>query len=236
MDRRSFLVGATAAAALAKAQTAARTIPSRRVYSLNRNWLFARKDTAGADESKFRRITLPHSNVDLPWHSVDDQAYEFVSLYRRHFHAPAAWNGKRVFVDFGGAMTASKVTINGHAFPEYRGGYTPFSFELTPHLKYGGDNLLAVELDSTERGDIPPFGNAIDYLTFGGIYRDVELGELSRRRISPTCSPSRCKLHRTQRPVGPGALLCRRHHREANDHYCGTPRWRSRAEDRVGNR
>jgi beta-galactosidase len=175
MDRRSFLVGVGTAVTLGRAQTAAQTIPSRRVYSLNRNWLFARKDAVGADESKFHRITLPHTNVELPWHSFDDKAYEFVSLYRRHFHAPAAWNGKRVFVDFAGAMTASKVSINGHSFEEYRGGYTSFSFELTPHLKYGADNLLAVELDSTERADIPPFGNAIDYLTFGGIYRGVEL-------------------------------------------------------------
>ena len=177
MNRRSFLVGAGAAVAASRAQTAARAIPSRRVYSLNRNWLFTRKDAAGSspDDSKFHRITLPHSNVELPWHSFDDKAYEFVSLYRRHFRAPAAWNGKRVFVDFGGAMTAAKVTINGHQFEEYRGGYTPFSFELTPHLKFGVDNLLAVELDSTERADIPPFGSAIDYLTFGGIYRDVEL-------------------------------------------------------------
>jgi beta-galactosidase len=80
-----------------------------------------------------------------------------------------------VFADFGGVMTASKVTLNGHHFEEYRGGYTPFSFELTPHLKFGADNLLAVEVDSTERPDIPPFGGSIDYLTFGGIYRDVEL-------------------------------------------------------------
>jgi len=42
-------------------------------------------------------------------------------------------------------------------------------------LKFDGDNVLAVELDSTERADIPPFGGEIDYLTFGGIYRDVTL-------------------------------------------------------------
>ncbi len=35
--------------------------------------------------------------------------------------------------------------------------------------------MLAVEVDSTERKDIPPFGGEIDYLTFGGIYRDVAL-------------------------------------------------------------
>ncbi len=142
MNRRSFLFASTAAAALADAQTAPSAVPSRRVYSLNRNWLFGGKMSAGADapgfdDAKFRRVTLPHTNVDLPWHSFDDKAYEFVSIYRRHFRAPAAWRGKRVFVDFGGAMTAAKVTINGHHYDEYRGGYTPFSFELTPHLKYG---------------------------------------------------------------------------------------------------
>ncbi len=126
-------------------------------------------------DAAFERVTLPHTNAVLPWHSFDDQAYEFVSTYRRHFQAPATWNGKRVFVDFAGAMTASKVSINGHAFEEYRGGYTPFSFELTPHLNFGGANVLTVVLDSTERADIPPFGHTIDYLTFGGIYRDVQL-------------------------------------------------------------
>jgi len=39
-----------------------------------------------------------------------------------------------------------EVTLNGHRFEEYRGGYTPFSFELTPYLKLGRDNLLAVEV------------------------------------------------------------------------------------------
>jgi beta-galactosidase len=171
MNRRTFLAGASAAATLAQAQTTAPAVPQRRTYSLNRNWLFGR----GADETKFTRVTLPHSNVELPWHSFDDKAYEFVSTYHRHFRAPSTWNGKRIFVDFGGVMTAAKVTINGHAFEEYRGGYTPFSFELTPHIKFGADNLLAVEVDSTERADIPPFGGSIDYLTFGGIYRDVSL-------------------------------------------------------------
>ena len=72
-------------------------------------------------------------------------------------------------------MTASTVWINGQRLGEYKGGYTPFSFDLTQHIRWDGDNLLAVELDSTERPDVPPFGGEIDYLTFGGIYRDVHL-------------------------------------------------------------
>ena len=42
-------------------------------------------------------------------------------------------------------------------------------------MNWNGNNVIAVELDSTERADIPPFGALIDYLTFGGIYREVSL-------------------------------------------------------------
>src|SRR5580658_10451958 len=72
-------------------------------------------------------------------------------------------------------MTSSTVWHNGIRLGEYKGGYTPFSFELTPHIDFDSDNVLTVEVDSTERADIPPFGNQIDYLTFGGIYREVAL-------------------------------------------------------------
>jgi len=72
-------------------------------------------------------------------------------------------------------MTASTVWINGTRLGEYKGGYTPFSFDLTPHVDFDGENVLAVDVDSSERPDIPPFGYEIDYLTFGGIYREVSL-------------------------------------------------------------
>lgn len=53
-------------------------------------------------------------------------------------------------------MAAATVTINGHRFEEHRGGYTPFSRELTDHLAWDGDNVLAVEVDSRRtRHDIP---------------------------------------------------------------------------------
>ena len=80
-----------------------------------------------------------------------------------------------MFVDFEGVMTASTVWINGTRLGEYRGGFTPFSFELTKHLRKDGDNVLVVQVDSTERNDIPPFGYEIDYMTFGGLYREVSL-------------------------------------------------------------
>ncbi len=182
IDRRMFILGTTAVGVMeAQAErTASGPVPQRRVYELNRRWLFGGKASAGVSATDFndaawQKITLPHANVRLPWHSFDESSFQFVSAYRRHFRAPPEWKGKRVFLDFAGAMTASTVTVNGHKFDEYKGGYTPFSFEITQHLKYGADNVIAVELDSTERSDIPPFGENIDYLTFGGIYRGVQL-------------------------------------------------------------
>jgi beta-galactosidase len=88
---------------------------------------------------------------------------------------PPEARGRHIFVDFEGVMTASTVWLNGSRLGEYKGGYTPFSFELTPHIDFDSDNVLTVEVDSTERQDIPPFGHQIDYLTFGGIYREVAL-------------------------------------------------------------
>jgi beta-galactosidase len=150
------------------------------VFPFNHRWLFSDTVAPGAtrpefDDSRFARVTIPHTNRMLPWHGFDDKEYQFVSIYRRRFRLPAELRGQRVFVDFDGVMTAATVTINGQRLGEYRGGYTPFSFELTPHINWRGDNVLAVEVDSTERADIPPFGGEIDYLTFGGIYRDVAL-------------------------------------------------------------
>jgi beta-galactosidase len=187
MDRREFIrtagviAGASLAArGLAEATKSGANTAGRLVLPLNRNWLYSPKFTEAAsakdfDDSSFERVVVPHPNVRLPWHGFDEKRYEFVSVYRRHFKLPAEARGKHVFVDFEGVMTASTVWINGERLGEYKGGYTPFSFDLTPHVDFDGENLLAVAVDSTERPDIPPFGYEIDYLTFGGIYREVGL-------------------------------------------------------------
>jgi beta-galactosidase len=194
MQRRDFIkrTSTLMAGMLARRAFAKTSGPSqppaaggRLVFPMNRNWRFSRLPVTEArtkdfDDSKFERAVIPHTNIRLPWHSFDDKDYEFVSIYRRHFKLPPGPHDRRVFVDFEGVMTASTVWLNGVRLGEYKGGYTPFSFELTPHLDFDSDNVLAVEVDSTERADIPPFGHQIDYLTFGGIYREVAL------RVVPT--------------------------------------------------
>ena len=196
MDRRDFLkttgtllAGATVASGVPAGSYAAEpasTETGRMVLTINRNWRYSPKATPETharefDDSGFARVTVPHTNLREPWHSFDEKSYEFVSIYRRRFRLPAPARGQRVFVDFEGVMTASTVWINGVRLGEYKGGFTPFSFELTPHVDFDRENVLAVEVDSSERADIPPFGYEVDYLTFGGIYREVSL-----RIVSPT--------------------------------------------------
>jgi beta-galactosidase len=183
MHRRDFLKtsGALlATAALPATAFAAPAAGSRTILPINRNWRYKAEKVAGAeaidfDDTSFTPVVIPHTNIRLPWHNFDDRDYEFISTYRRRFKLPQAAEGKRVFVDFEGVMTASTVWINGHPLGEYKGGFTPFSFELTPHLRKDQENILTVQVDSTERDDIPPFGYEIDYMTFGGIYREVSL-------------------------------------------------------------
>lgn len=185
MDRRDFMKTSgtlLAGAAVGKGKLFAEENRhnGRLVLSMNRGWRYSPKFVEGGhdadfDDSGFDRVVVPHTNIKLPWHAFDDKDYEFISLYRRKFRLPAEARGKRVFVDFEGVMTASTVWINGKRLGEYKGGYTPFSFELTPHINFEGENVLAVDVDSTERSDIPPFGYQIDYMTFGGIYREVSL-------------------------------------------------------------
>jgi beta-galactosidase len=194
MDRRTFLQqtgtliagAALTPYAVSDSEQSDTNAAGRLVLPINRKWRYSRTQVEGGhdktfDDSKFDQVVIPHTNVPLPWHGFDEKSYEVVSLYRRRFKLPPAAKGKHVFVDFEGVMTASTVWINGTRLGEYKGGYTPFSFDLTPHLDFDGENVLAVDVDSSERPDIPPFGYEIDYLTFGGIYREVSL-----RVVPPT--------------------------------------------------
>lgn len=148
----------------------------RSIIPFNNDWLFVPEDADGnTPDNVFERVTLPHTNTVLPHHNFDNLEYQFVSTYRKRFTLPQARDGRRVYLDFDGAMIAAEVFVNGRKVGENEGGYTPFSFDITDVVNESGENLLTVRLDSTERPDIPPYAGVVDYLTFGGIYRDVWL-------------------------------------------------------------
>lgn len=157
----------------------------------NADWLFIPEQVDDeTPDHRFERISLPHSNKMFPGRFVDNAAYQFISTYRKRFLISDLLDGddldgKRVFIDFDGAMLVSTVCLNGKSLGVHKGGYTPFSFEITDHL-IPGENLLTVHVDSIEREDVPPYGGRVDYLTFGGLYRDVNLRVVERYHLAST--------------------------------------------------
>ena len=128
----------------------------------NDNWLFEGRDT----------VRLPHNAVDLPFSYFDEKAYQRVFTYEKAFDADPAWAGQEVSVGFDGAMANAMVSLNGALLARHKDGYTPFEARLTGLLQ-PKDNRLTVVIDGAENPEIPPFGGAIDYLTYAGIYREV---------------------------------------------------------------
>ncbi len=129
------------------------------------------------DDSNFQTVDIPHANKELPLNYFDEKSYQFISCYRKSFDYKKT-EGKRYLLHFEGAAVYSKVYLNNTFIGEYKGAYNSFSFDVTSTLK-SGNNLICVELDSSERKEIPPFGNVVDYLVYGGIYREVWLEEVS---------------------------------------------------------
>ena len=149
-------------------------------FYLNDDWLFTEQfeDSLAAPEypeNTLQPVRLPHTCKETPFHYFDESLYQMVSGYRRHLLIPKDWQGKRILLTFEGAAHDSTVFCNGKKVGEHHCGYTAFTVDLTDNILYGQDNLLCVRLDSRENLNVPPFGYVIDYMTYGGIYRDVRL-------------------------------------------------------------
>lgn len=147
---------------------------SKNKIIINNKWLYSE------DKDKdFITVNLPHANKEVPYNYFDEKSYQFISYYKKNLNIEADEN-KRVFLNFEGVMTAFKLYINRREIGEYKGGYIPHFIEITNYVDFKEENEVLVEVDSTEREDIPPFGAVVDYLTFGGIYRDVFLYYLNK--------------------------------------------------------
>ena len=147
------------------------------MISLCNQWEFVKdwNDTFAQGEGTGEAVRLPHTVQELPLHYADHNSYQMLCGYRRKLDLGQELEGKHVFLQFDGAAHVATVYLNGVELTTHRCGYTAFRVEITEAARLGGENLLAVKLDTTENAAIPPFGFVIDYLTYGGLYRDVNL-------------------------------------------------------------
>jgi len=151
----------------------------KKIY-LNDNWKFSQDFKAemvecGYDDSGMERVRLPHTCQETPFDYFDESIYQMVSAYRREIVAEESWRGKEVLLTIEGAAHESEVYLNGKKLGEHHCGYTAFQVRLNEALKYDEKNILTVRVNSKEDINVPPFGFVVDYMTYGGIYRDVYL-------------------------------------------------------------
>ncbi len=146
---------------------------------LNNDWQFAFTCTEEflRGEVPGEPVRLPHTAKLLPWKCAQKEMYETVCGYTRTIFADPAWAGKEVRLVLDGAAHYPEVFLNGAPMaPDHDAhcGYVAQSFLLTG-LKYGEENRLSVRLDTRESLNQPPFGFLIDYLCYGGLYREARL-------------------------------------------------------------
>jgi beta-galactosidase len=125
--------------------------------SFNEGWRFTKGAVVGASEMDFddtmwRNITLPHDwAIEGPFDSSYNARsgglpFHGIGWYRKKFDIPNSVKGKHVTLHFDGAMNNAKVWLNGTLVGDRPYGYIGFSVDLSPHLNYGGSNVVAVQL------------------------------------------------------------------------------------------
>jgi beta-galactosidase len=176
----------------------ARNSPRTR-ESFNEGWKFVKYFNAFTETIEFDRepegLHLPSAN-DNDWRTIDlphDWAIEGpfsdtlenntgllpwkgIGWYRKHFTVNKADDGKRIYIDFDGALAYSEVWLNGIYVGGWPYGYTSFRLDLTPYINIGKENLIAVRLN-TKIWDSRWYPGA-------GLYRNVWLVKTSSVHIS----------------------------------------------------
>ena len=147
------------------------------MQTINSGWYFRENwsEDFMSGKEKGEEIRIPHTVRMLGYHYIDEHDYQMISGYRKELIIDTDLKGKKIFIQFDGCAHIATVYLDGKEIGYHEGGYTAFRVDITPYVKKGSKHILAVKLDSTENSTIPPFGHVIDYLTYGGIYRDVWL-------------------------------------------------------------
>ena len=198
MNRRAFLAGLSVPALVPPRAKGASRIPlsGERRVSFNDAWRFLKAEAKAAEQPDFNdtgwdEIRLPHDwAIAGPFDSNLNPHTGALPIfgtgwYRKRFGLPESARNRYFMIEFDGAMSNARVWLNGQRLGERPYGYSSFALELTPHLRYGAENVLAVRLRPEDRSS--------RWYPGAGIYRNVWLtitGPVHVGHWEPT-SPSR---------------------------------------------
>jgi beta-galactosidase len=144
------------------------------------DWKFSlgESSTANAvnfDNSSWRKLDLPH-DWSIEGKSEKNNSSEGdggffpagTGWYRKTFSVPAHWKNQKVAIYFEGVYMNAEVFVNGKSVGMQPYGYTSFEYDLTPYLKFGQQNTIAVKVDNSKQKNSRWYSGS-------GIYRHVWL-------------------------------------------------------------
>ncbi|HWY78590.1 MAG TPA: beta galactosidase jelly roll domain-containing protein, partial [Verrucomicrobiae bacterium] len=137
--------------------------------NFNADWKFIKADPTNAsavdfDDFAWSTVSAPHTYNDIDtfndWslsnHRGEQNQWSGRTWYRKHFLVPRAWDGKKVYIEFEGVRQVVEVYLNGRLLGTSKTGFIPFGFDLTPGLRFGEQNVLAVMCDNRFMRDPAP--------------------------------------------------------------------------------
>jgi beta-galactosidase len=159
----------------------------RLTLNFNPDWRFIKADPEGAAANEFKDrqwalVSAPHTFNDtdtfddwsLPGHRGEQNQWSGRTWYRKAFTLPAAFKGRKIFIEFEGIRQVAEVYLNGQLLGVSKSGFTPFGFDLTPYLRFdGATNLLAVMCDNRFMRDPLPSEGAAAHPNLGQLSAKV---------------------------------------------------------------
>ena len=174
-------------ATVAPARAAGWPAAGERRVPFDRGWRFAKGDPKDAAAPAFadagwRTLDVPHDwAIEGPFdpkinpHQGSLPAFG-TAWYRKRFTVPAAAKGRHYSVEFDAVMANARVYLNGHELGGRPYGYMGFALDLTPHLVFGGENVLAVR--------VAPEPESSRWYPGAGIYRHVWIDATAAVRVA----------------------------------------------------
>ena len=202
LSRRQLLKGAVSTAAVVStssfigssyAQSRSEALAPRIRASFDLGWKFSRGDFPGAQmpefsESGWRDLDLPHDwSIEGPFGEKEPSSFcgaylpTGIGWYRKRFRLHDSYpdsKDKKLTIEFDGVYQNSKVWINGQWLGKRPYGYVPFFYDLTPHVNFGEENIIAVKVDNSHQTNCRWYSGS-------GIYRHTWLLATNKVYIAP---------------------------------------------------
>ncbi len=171
------------------------------------------------DETYTRTITVPFP-PESELSGIGHKDFMPCVWYRRSFQVPEEWDDKRVLLHCGAVDYEATVWINGQSVGSHRGGYSPFCFDISDHLK-PGENTIAVRAVDDTRSALQPSGKqcaafesqGCSYTRTTGIWQTVWLEavpptHLQSFRFYPDVDGGTVTIHANITGEAEGCTLC----------------------------